>query len=92
MPLFFFRYFVYFFKTDKPYFTPDPFSWERERRQFRERPDIGTTGTLPAASPLTLRTATMAMAPLPVTQVGPSIPARLRPAKDGQPYPVQTMS
>jgi hypothetical protein len=67
MSLLFFRYFVYFFKTDKPYFTPAPFSWERERRQFLERPDIGMTGTLPGASPAPLPTAAMAMAALPVT-------------------------
>ena len=31
----------------------------------------------------------MAMTTLPVAQVGPSIAARPRPAKDGQPYPMQ---
>lgn len=61
--------FVYFFETDKPYFTATPFSWERERRQFRERPDIGTAGALPGASPAPLLTAAMAMAALSITGV-----------------------
>ncbi len=44
---------------------------------------------LPGSAHVRRRTAVMAMTALPVTQVGPSIPTRPRPAKDGQPYPMQ---